>query len=128
MPVRHWALGERILAGTRATLDRLGKEFPSTEACYLDLMRANPFLQPCTQALEGFRRVNPGTNSSSIRSVRSLNLIPLKVNKELLGFYFNRDWRAIKREALHMWADGAVEHREDRHGRCFPRHSGGPLG
>ena len=41
--------------------------------------------------------------------VRTLNLLPLSVNKELLGFCFNRVWRAVKREVLWMWADGYVD-------------------
>jgi 3-hydroxybutyryl-CoA dehydrogenase len=41
--------------------------------------------------------------------VRTLNLLPLSVKKELLGFCFNRVWRAVKREVLWMWADGYVD-------------------
>jgi 3-hydroxybutyryl-CoA dehydrogenase len=41
--------------------------------------------------------------------VRTLNLLPLSVNKELLGFCFNRVWRAVKREVLWMWAEGYVD-------------------
>jgi 3-hydroxybutyryl-CoA dehydrogenase len=44
--------------------------------------------------------------------VRSLGCIPLTVNKELLGFCFNRVWRAIKREVLYMWANGFVDFRD----------------
>jgi len=61
--------------------------------------------------------------------VRSLNLIPLKVNKELLGFCFNRVWRAIKRETLHMWAGGFVDFRDvDRAWMIFTGTSWGPFG
>jgi 3-hydroxybutyryl-CoA dehydrogenase len=41
--------------------------------------------------------------------VRTLNLLPLSVKKELLGFCFNRVWRAVKREVLWMWAEGFVD-------------------
>jgi 3-hydroxybutyryl-CoA dehydrogenase len=41
--------------------------------------------------------------------VRTLNLLPLSVKKELLGFCFNRVWRAVKREVLWMWAEGYVD-------------------
>ena len=34
---------------------------------------------------------------------KSFNCVPLMVNKEILGFCFNRVWRAIKKECLHMW-------------------------
>ena len=41
--------------------------------------------------------------------VRSLKLLPLSVKNELLGFCFNRVWRAVKREVLWMWAEGYVD-------------------
>jgi 3-hydroxybutyryl-CoA dehydrogenase len=44
--------------------------------------------------------------------VRSIGCLPLTVKKEILGFCFNRVWRAIKREALHMWAGGYVDFRD----------------
>ena len=44
--------------------------------------------------------------------VRSLGCVPLTVKKEILGFCFNRVWRAVKREALHMWAGGFVDFRD----------------
>ena len=46
------------------------------------------------------------------RWVRSLKLIPLTVKKEILGFCFNRVWRAVKREVLRMWAEGYVDFRD----------------
>jgi 3-hydroxybutyryl-CoA dehydrogenase len=47
-----------------------------------------------------------------INWVRSLGCIPLTVKKELLGFCFNRVWRAVKREVLHMWANDFVDFRD----------------
>jgi 3-hydroxybutyryl-CoA dehydrogenase len=38
--------------------------------------------------------------------------IPLTVKKELLGFCFNRVWRAVKREVLYMWANDFVDFRD----------------
>jgi len=35
--------------------------------------------------------------------IKSIGFVPLTVKKELLGFCFNRVWRAIKRETLYMW-------------------------
>jgi len=46
------------------------------------------------------------------RWVRSMKLIPLIAKKEVLGFCFNRVWRAVKREALWMWAEGYVDFRD----------------
>jgi 3-hydroxybutyryl-CoA dehydrogenase len=47
-----------------------------------------------------------------INWVRSLGCIPLTVKKELLGFCFNRVWRAVKREVLYMWANDFVDFRD----------------
>jgi len=44
--------------------------------------------------------------------VRSLGCMPLTVKKETLGFCFNRVWRTIKREVLHMWAGGYVDFKD----------------
>ena len=54
--------------------------------------------------------------------VRSLRIVPLTVKKEVLGFCFNRVWRAIKREVLWMWAEGYVDFRDvDRAWMLFNR-------
>jgi 3-hydroxybutyryl-CoA dehydrogenase len=38
--------------------------------------------------------------------VRSLGMVPIVTWKEIMGFTFNRIWRAIKRETLHLVAEG----------------------
>jgi 3-hydroxybutyryl-CoA dehydrogenase len=38
--------------------------------------------------------------------VRALNMVPIITYREIMGFSFNRVWRAIKRETLHLVADG----------------------
>ena len=54
----------------------------------------------------------PEVMEKGIRWVRSLGCIPLTVKKELLGFCFNRVWRAVKREVLYMWANDFVDFRD----------------
>ena len=54
----------------------------------------------------------PETVETAEAWVRSLGCVPLTVKKEILGFCFNRVWRAVKREALHMWAGGFVDFRD----------------
>ncbi len=44
--------------------------------------------------------------------IRSLGLVPLLVKKEALGFCFNSVWRAVKKQTLHMWANGIVDFRD----------------
>jgi 3-hydroxybutyryl-CoA dehydrogenase len=61
--------------------------------------------------------------------VRSIGCIPLTVKKEILGFCFNRVWRAIKRETLYMWAEGFVDFRDvDRAWMIFTNMPHGPFG
>jgi 3-hydroxybutyryl-CoA dehydrogenase len=61
--------------------------------------------------------------------VRSIGCIPLAVNKESLGFCFNRVWRAVKRETLHMWADGISDFQDiDRGWMIFTGMPQGPFG
>jgi 3-hydroxybutyryl-CoA dehydrogenase len=61
--------------------------------------------------------------------VRSIGCIPLLVKKESLGFCFNRVWRAVKRETLHMWAEGFVDFQDiDRAWMVWTGMSQGPFG
>ncbi len=61
--------------------------------------------------------------------IHSVGCVPLTVNKEILGFCFNRVWRAIKRETLYMWAEGFVDFRDiDRAWMIFTGMSQGPFG
>ena len=61
--------------------------------------------------------------------VRSMGCVPLTVHKELLGFCFNRVWRAVKRETLHMWAGGYVDFQDiDRGWMIWTGMSQGPFG
>jgi 3-hydroxyacyl-CoA dehydrogenase len=61
--------------------------------------------------------------------VRSIGCVPLAVNKESLGFCFNRVWRAVKRETLHMWADGISDFQDiDRGWMIFTGMPLGPFG
>jgi 3-hydroxybutyryl-CoA dehydrogenase len=60
----------------------------------------------------GGTRTLPGVREKGISWVRSLGCIPLTVKKELLGFCFNRVWRAVKREVLYMWANDFVDFRD----------------
>lgn len=61
--------------------------------------------------------------------IRSLGCVPLRVNKEILGFCFNSVWRAIKRQTLYMWGNGFVDFRDiDRAWRIFTKAPFGPFG
>ncbi|HYB20691.1 MAG TPA: 3-hydroxyacyl-CoA dehydrogenase NAD-binding domain-containing protein [Thermodesulfobacteriota bacterium] len=59
---------------------------------------------------------------------RSIECIPLTVKKEILGFCFNSVWRAIKKQALYMWAGGFVDFRDiDRAWMVFTNMNHGPF-
>jgi 3-hydroxybutyryl-CoA dehydrogenase len=61
--------------------------------------------------------------------IRSIGCVPLTVKKEILGFCFNRVWRAVKRETLYMWAEGFVDFRDiDRGWMIFTGMPRGPFG
>ncbi len=77
----------------------------------------------------GGSRAKPEHLETARRWVASLGCVPLRVNKELLGFCFNRVWRAVKRETLYMWAGGFVDFRDvDRGWMTFTGVGWGPFG
>ncbi len=77
----------------------------------------------------GGTRTLPGIVKTGKEWVQSIGCIPLTVKKEILGFCFNRVWRAIKREVLHMWAGGYVDFRDiDRGWMNWTDMSLGPFG
>jgi len=77
----------------------------------------------------GGTRTLPGIIKTGKEWVQSIGCIPLTVKKEILGFCFNRIWRAIKREALYMWDGGYVDFRDiDRGWMNWSGMSPGPFG
>ena len=77
----------------------------------------------------GGRKTTPQVLEAGKEWVRSLGCVPLTVKKELLGFCFNRVWRAVKRETLHMWAGGYVDFKDiDRGWMVWTGMSQGPFG
>jgi 3-hydroxybutyryl-CoA dehydrogenase len=74
-------------------------------------------------------RTTPETMEAGKAWIRSIGCVPLTVKKEILGFCFNRVWRAIKRETLYMWAEGFVDFRDiDRAWMIFSGMAQGPFG
>src|SRR4030095_3838467 len=63
------------------------------------------------------------------RFVRSLGLTALLVRKESTGFVFNRVWRAIKKECLHLVDEGVASHEDvDRAWMILTGMPTGPFG
>jgi 3-hydroxybutyryl-CoA dehydrogenase len=63
------------------------------------------------------------------RFARGAGLVPLLVRQESTGFIFNRVWRAIKKECLHLVDAGVASHEDvDRAWMIFTGMSIGPFG
>lgn len=78
--------------------------------------------------LMGGTRTLPDVLKKGADWIRSIGFIPLTVNGELLGFCFNRVWRAIKREVLYMWGNGFVDYQDiDRAWMVFTGMKEGPF-
>jgi 3-hydroxybutyryl-CoA dehydrogenase len=78
--------------------------------------------------LMGGTRTLPDVLKKGAEWIRSMGFIPLTVNRELLGFCFNRVWRAIKREVLYMWGNGFVDFQDiDRAWMVFTGMKEGPF-
>ncbi len=73
-------------------------------------------------------KTDPQIFNSVKQFARSIQCIPLSVNKEVLGFCFNSVWRAIKRQTLYLWGEGFVDFRDiDRSWMVMFTPSHGPF-
>lgn len=76
----------------------------------------------------GGTRTDPEVMQVGYDWIISLGCVPLKVNKEILGFCFNNVWRAVKRQVLYTWANGFVDFRDvDRAWCIFTKMKQGPF-
>ncbi len=76
----------------------------------------------------GGTKTLPEVMETGIAWVRSIGCIPLRVKKELLGFCFNRVWRAVKKEVLYMWGNDFVDFQDiDRGWMVFTGMKEGPF-
>jgi len=50
--------------------------------------------------------VSDETKAAGEAFLKSIKMVPIITEKEIMGFSFNRTWRAIKREVLHLVGDG----------------------
>jgi 3-hydroxybutyryl-CoA dehydrogenase len=73
------------------------------------------------------------TSDETVASVgefmRDIGMVPLFVRKESTGFIFNRVWRAVKRECLHLVDEGVASFEDvDRAWMCLYGVDIGPFG
>jgi 3-hydroxybutyryl-CoA dehydrogenase len=123
------APAEAIFATNSSSLpvSRMEKSSGRPERCinthfYLPLQGMNMAdLMPGTKTL-------PNVMQKGEEWIRSLGVVPLRVKKETLGFCFNNVWRAIKKQALYMWANDFTDFRDiDRAWRIFTGMKVGPF-
>jgi 3-hydroxybutyryl-CoA dehydrogenase len=79
--------------------------------------------------LMGGTATSAATLARARHFARTIGLTPLLVRKESTGFIFNRVWRAIKKECLHLVDDGVASHEEvDRAWMIITGLPTGPFG
>lgn len=72
----------------------------------------NPVWQRTMVELMGGTATSARTISMAQEFVHSIQLTPLLVRKESTGFIFNRVWRAIKKECLHLVDEGVASYED----------------
>ncbi len=88
-----------------------------------------PVWQRSMVELMGGTATTEETMARARHFVRSLGLTPLLVRKESTGFLFNRVWRAIKKECLHLVDEGVASYEDvDRAWIIAFGASAGPFG
>lgn len=109
----RWAPPEAILATNSSSIpvSRIESATSRPEKC-LNIHFYSPDLGRNIVDLMGGTQTSSETMEAGEEWILSIGCIPLKVKKELFGFCYNRIWRAIKREALHMWAGGYVDFKD----------------
>ena len=84
--------------------------------------------RPMVELMRG-TSTTAGTMDRARRFVRALGLTPLSVRRESTGFVFNRVWRAIKKECLHLVDDGVASFEDvDRAWMIATGTPAGPFG
>jgi len=66
---------------------------------------SNPVHDNLVEVMRGATTADE-TLIAGVNFVRSLNMVPIVTYKEIMGFSFNRVWRAIKLEVLHLVDQG----------------------
>jgi 3-hydroxybutyryl-CoA dehydrogenase len=84
--------------------------------------------RPMVDLMRGSATSN-ATFSACFAFVQANDLVPLVVRKESTGFVFNRVWRAVKREVLHLVDEGVASPQDvDRAWMVFTGQDLGPFG
>ena len=83
--------------------------------------------RPMVELMRG-TKTSDHTIDTVFNLAKRINVTPLVVDAESTGFIFNRVWRAIKRESLHLVNDGVTSHENvDRAWMIFTGMNMGPF-
>ena len=83
--------------------------------------------RPMVELMRG-SATSDATIQAVYRCAQRIGVTPLVVDRESTGFIFNRVWRAIKRETLHLVNDGVTSHENvDRAWMIFTGMKLGPF-
>ena len=89
---------------------------------------SNPWRSRIVELMKG-RMTSDETMTRVGGFMRSIGMLPLVVRKESTGFIFNRVWRAVKRECLHLVDDGVASYEDvDRAWMSYYGTKMGPFG
>lgn len=113
----HLAPREAILATNSSSIpvSRIESATTRPEKC-LNIHFYSPDLGRNVVSIMGGSRTTAETMEVGKKWIQAIDCLPLTVHKETLGFCYNRIWRAIKREALHMWPGENVDFRDINRG------------
>jgi 3-hydroxybutyryl-CoA dehydrogenase len=80
---------------------------------FFNINFSNPH-EPTDKLVEIMRgaKTSPETLIAAEAFVRALDMVPIVTYKEIMGFSFNRVWRAIKREVLHLVDRGYSDYQD----------------
>ncbi len=72
---------------------------------------SDPVENPLVEIMKGKDTSNE-TLVASVAFMKSLGMVPIVTRREIMGFSYNRIWRAIKREALFLVDQGYASHED----------------
>lgn len=123
------APGHAILATNSSTMPvSLIETATGRPGCWLYINLYQPAIGMYMADVMGGTSTTPETLAAARDFVRSAQCVPLRVQREILGYCFNSVWRSVTRQTLYMWANGFVDFRDlDRTWMVFTGMTYGPF-
>ena len=101
---------ETLLATNSSSIpsSRLADAAPHPERVF-NMNFTDPVAGDLLVELMGHAGTAPEVLAGGEAFVKSIGMVPIVTRREIMGFSFNRVWRAIKREVLHLVGEGYVQ-------------------